>query len=61
MSTGYLWHDFGFFCQAQREREEMQYPYSGSDDEQPEANVAGEPSSIIQAPGENTLRRSGHF
>lgn len=44
---------------AQREREEMQqYPYSGSDDEHQEAEVAGEPSSIIQAPGENTLRKN---
>ena len=49
---------FFLSLQAQREREEMQYPYSGSDDEQPEANVAGEPSSIIQAPGENTLRKN---
>ena len=36
----------------------MQYPYSGSDDEHQEAEVAGEPSSIIQAPGENTLRKN---
>jgi len=43
---------------AQKEREEMQYPYSGSDDEQQETNVAGEPSSILQAPGENTLRKN---
>ena len=43
---------------AQREREEQQYPYSGSDDEHQEAEVAGEPSSIIQAPGENTLRKN---
>ena len=44
--------------QAQKEREEMQYPYSGSDDETPETNVAGEPSSILHAPGENTLRKN---
>ena len=43
---------------AQKEREEMQYPYSGSDEDQPENNVAGEPSSILQAPGENTLRKN---
>ena len=36
----------------------QQYPYSGSDDEHQEAEVAGEPSSIIQAPGENTLRKN---
>ena len=44
--------------QAQKEREEMQYPYSGSDDETPETNVAGEPSSILHGPGENTLRKN---
>ena len=44
---------------AQKEREEMQYPYSGSDDEMPEnSNVAGQPSSILHAPGENTLRKN---
>jgi TRAF2/NCK-interacting kinase len=43
---------------AQKEREEMQYPYSGSDEDTPENNVAGEPSSILQAPGENTLRKN---
>ncbi len=43
---------------AQKEREEMQYPYSGSDDETPESNVAGQPSSILHAPGENTLRKN---
>ena len=37
----------------------MQYPYSGSDDELPEnSNVAGQPSSILHAPGENTLRKN---
>lgn len=36
----------------------MQYPYSGSDDETPETNVAGEPSSILHGPGENTLRKN---
>jgi TRAF2/NCK-interacting kinase len=43
---------------ALKEREEMQYPYSGSDDETPETNVAGEPSSILHGPGENTLRKN---
>ena len=37
----------------------MQYPYSGSDDETPESNLAGGgPSSILHAPGENTLRKN---
>lgn len=36
----------------------MQYPYSGSDDEVPEANAGGQPSSILHAPGENTLRKN---
>ena len=37
----------------------MQYPYSGSDDEVPEQNLAGGgPSSILHAPGENTLRKN---
>ena len=36
----------------------MQYPYSGSDDETPETNLAGEPSSILHGPGENTLRKN---
>ena len=44
--------------QAQKEREEMQYPYSGSDDEAPEPNQGGQPSSILHAPGENTLRKN---
>ena len=44
--------------QAQKEREEAQYPYSGSDDETPETQVAGEPSSILHGPGENTLRQN---
>lgn len=47
-----------FLQQAQKEREEMQYPYSGSDDETPETNIAGEPSSILHGPGENTLRKN---
>ena len=44
---------------AQKEREETsQYPYSGSDDDVPENNAAGQPSSILHAPGENTLRKN---
>ena len=46
--------------QAQKEREDQQYPYSptGSDDETPETNVPGEPPSILRGPGENTLRKN---
>jgi len=37
----------------------QQYPYSGSDDEMPEQSmVGGQPSSILHAPGENTLRKN---
>ncbi len=44
---------------AQKEREEMQqYPYSGSDDETPDPNLGGQPSSILHGPGENTLRKN---
>ncbi|XP_043226378.1 misshapen-like kinase 1 isoform X6 [Amphibalanus amphitrite] len=44
---------------AQRDREES-FNYSGSDndDEEEQAATAGEPSSIVQAPGENTLRKN---
>lgn len=38
------------------EREE--YRYSGSENEEEEVATAGEPSSIVQAPGDNTLRRN---
>lgn len=38
------------------ERED--YHYSGSENEEEEPAVAGEPSSIVQAPGDNTLRRT---
>lgn len=37
------------------ERED--YRYSGSENEE-EPEIAGEPSSIVQAPGDNTLRRN---
>ena len=45
---------------AAKEREEQEFQYSGSDDDAPpeEDNRAGEPSSILQAPGENTLRKN---
>ena len=44
---------------AAKEREEQEFQYSGSDDEAPpEDDRAGEPSSILQAPGENTLRKN---
>ncbi|CAB4066795.1 Nik-related protein kinase,Serine/threonine-protein kinase 25,Myosin-IIIb,Serine/threonine-protein kinase cst-1,Germinal center kinase 1,Serine/threonine-protein kinase 10-A,Serine/threonine-protein kinase svkA,Mitogen-activated protein kinase kinase kinase kinase 2,Serine/threonine-protein kinase 26,Mitogen-activated protein kinase kinase kinase kinase 3,Serine/threonine-protein kinase dst2,Serine/threonine-protein kinase hippo,Serine/threonine-protein kinase 3,Serine/threonine-protein kinase 10,Serine/th len=45
--------------QKRNTREEMnQFQFSGSDDELPEAPLAGEPSSILQAPGENQLRKN---
>ena len=34
------------------------YRYSGSENEEEEPALAGEPSSIVQAPGDNTLRRN---
>jgi hypothetical protein len=34
------------------------YRYSGSENEEDEPAMAGEPSSIVQAPGDNTLRRN---
>jgi len=44
---------------AAKEREEQEFQYSGSDeDAPPEDEIAGEPSSILQAPGENTLRKN---
>ncbi|XP_060657681.1 serine/threonine-protein kinase mig-15 isoform X7 [Drosophila nasuta] len=41
---------------AEKERED--YRYSGSDNDDDEPQLAGEPSSIIQAPGGDTLRRN---
>ncbi|XP_075236408.1 serine/threonine-protein kinase msn isoform X2 [Lycorma delicatula] len=41
-----------------QEKEREDYRYSGSENEDEEQPVAGEPSSIIQAPGDNTLRRN---
>lgn len=40
------------------EKEREDYRYSGSENEDEEPQVAGEPSSIIQAPGGDTLRRN---
>lgn len=34
------------------------YRYSGSENEEDEPALAGEPSSIVQAPGGDTLRRN---
>jgi len=44
--------------QAQKQAESEQYPYSGGSDDEPETNLAGEPSSILHGPGENTLRKN---
>ncbi|KAG8221909.1 hypothetical protein J437_LFUL002468 [Ladona fulva] len=41
-----------------QEKEREDYRYSGSENEEEEPAVAGEPSSIVQAPGDNTLRRN---
>lgn len=41
-----------------QEKEREDYHYSGSENEDEEPQVAGEPSSIIQAPGGDTLRRN---
>ncbi|XP_055841117.1 mitogen-activated protein kinase kinase kinase kinase 4 isoform X8 [Episyrphus balteatus] len=41
-----------------QEKEREDYPYSGSDNDEEEPQIAGEPSSIIQAPGGDTLRRN---
>ena len=38
--------------------DETEYEYSGSEDEKEETPEEGEPSSIIQGPGESTLRRN---
>ncbi|KAJ8281928.1 hypothetical protein COCON_G00044470 [Conger conger] len=39
------------------DKEEMEYEYSGSDDEEENRADEGEPSSILNVPGESTLRR----
>lgn len=41
-----------------QEKEREDYHYSGSENEEEEPQLAGEPSSIIQAPGGDTLRRN---
>lgn len=41
-----------------QEKEREDYRYSGSDNDDDEPQVAGEPSSIIQAPGADTMRRN---
>lgn len=41
-----------------QEKEREDYRYSGSENEDEEPQIAGEPSSIIQAPGGDTLRRN---
>lgn len=41
-----------------QEKEREDYHYSGSENEEEEPQTAGEPSSIIQAPGGDTLRRN---
>jgi len=45
---------FLFHLTAERD----DYRYSGSENEEDEPAMAGEPSSIVQAPGDNTLRRN---
>ena len=44
------------FCHACAERED--YRYSGSENEEEENQVAGEPSSILQTQSGDTLRRN---
>lgn len=39
-------------------KERDDYRYSGSENEEDEPALAGEPSSIVQAPGGDTLRRN---
>lgn len=41
-----------------QEKEREDYHYSGSENEEEEVQTAGEPSSIIQVPGGDTLRRN---
>lgn len=41
-----------------QEKEREDYHYSGSENEEEEPQTAGEPSSIIQQPGGDTLRRN---
>eukprot|EP00061_Rhincodon_typus_P016752 g45131.t1 len=39
------------------EKEETEYEYSGSEEEEDNVGEEGEPSSIVNLPGESTLRR----
>ncbi|XP_015519321.1 serine/threonine-protein kinase mig-15 isoform X7 [Neodiprion pinetum] len=41
-----------------QEKERDDYRYSGSENEEEDSALAGEPSSIVQAPGGDTLRRN---
>ncbi|XP_061499594.1 serine/threonine-protein kinase mig-15 isoform X38 [Anopheles gambiae] len=43
-----------------QEKERDDYRYSGSENDDDDGQTAGEPSSIIQAPGNDTLRRTFH-
>lgn len=49
------------FCRCKKRKQEKEredYRYSGSDNDDEEPQIAGEPSSIIQQPGGDTLRRN---
>lgn len=50
------WYFIEIFFSGSTERDD--YRYSGSENEEDEPAVAGEPSSIVQAPGGDTLRRN---
>uniref|UniRef100_A0A1B0CX83 non-specific serine/threonine protein kinase n=1 Tax=Lutzomyia longipalpis TaxID=7200 RepID=A0A1B0CX83_LUTLO len=45
-------------CKKRKQESREDYRYSGSDNDDEEPQTAGEPSSIIQAPGGDTLRRN---
>ena len=45
-------------CETLLKTEREDYRYSGSENEEEEPAIAGEPSSIVQAPGGDTLRRN---
>lgn len=50
-----------FVCRCKKRKQEKEredYHYSGSDNDDEEPQVAGEPSSIMQQPGGDTLRRN---
>uniref|UniRef100_A0A182SIQ6 Protein kinase domain-containing protein n=1 Tax=Anopheles maculatus TaxID=74869 RepID=A0A182SIQ6_9DIPT len=49
------------WCKKRKqEKERDDYRYSGSENDDDDGQTAGEPSSIIQAPGNDTLRRTFH-